>query len=204
MNTATLIPESPALLIDAPPKFNIVIIYEDADAGRRARRFSDTLLREMRDECHCVRNLWSFDVLDMTNIRNAAASAAQAADLVILSASGQRELPPHLEGWLDLWVWLIDGNKPALVGLFENADGGCAQGMRRSLRARTVGKKLEFFPHTTFEPEASFVCAEREHLAGSSRWHFNPARTAGAGAMAAQPGREHPGCVAGTPMGRFS
>ena len=104
MNTATLIPESPALLIDAPPKFNIVIIYEDADAGRRARRFSDTLLHETRDECHCVRNL----------------------------------------------------------------------------------------------------CAEREHLAGSSRWHFNPARTAGAGAMAAQPGREHPGCVAGTPMGRFS
>lgn len=204
MNSATLVPEPPALLIDVPPKCNTVIIYEDADAGRRARRFSDNLLRETRDACHFGRNLWSFDVLAITNIRNVAASAAQGADLVILSASGQYRLSPHVEQWLDLWIWLIDGNKPTLLSLFENAHGGCAQGINRSLRTRTGDKQVEFFPHTTLEPDTCFVRTAREHFPGSSRWHFNPARTAGTCALAAQSAREHLGFVAGTPMRRFS
>ena len=170
MNTATFPPESRAFLAGAPPEFNIVIIYEDADAGRRAKRFSDRLLREIGDQFRCVRNLWSFDVLAITDVRNAAAGIARTADLVVVSASGERELAPQAEEWLDLWGWLIDGSTPALVALFENAEGEFTRQIRSVLSALARDKRLEFFPHPTSKPSAGFVNTELERLAGSSRW----------------------------------
>ena len=49
MNTAIFPPESPAARAGAVPEINIVIIYESAEAGRLAMRFSDKLLCEIGD-----------------------------------------------------------------------------------------------------------------------------------------------------------
>jgi len=173
MNTATFPPESPALLTAGLPEFNIVMIYEDAAAGRRAKRFSDRLLCEIGDQYRCVRNLWSFDALSLTDVRNAAAGIARIADLVVVSASGDRDLTPQVGGWLDLWAWMIDGSTPALVALFENREGEITQRIRGKLSALARDKQLEFFPHMTSKPSAGFINAELERLAGSSRWFAN-------------------------------
>jgi hypothetical protein len=194
MNTATLPPQSRALLNGTPPEFNIVMIYEDGDAGRRAKRFSDKLLHEIGCRCQCVRNLWSFDVLAITNVRNAAAGIARAADLVIVSTSGERELSPHIEKWLDLWAWLIDGTNPALVALFENANGEHAGKIRWSLRGLAAGKRLPFFAHTTFEPSADLVRTEREYFACS---HHRHAETNDVVAKWTPLGMNQPGAAAG-------
>jgi len=170
MNTATFPPESPALLTAGLPEFNIVMIYEDAAAGRRAKRFSDRLLCEIGDQHHCVRNLWSFDVLSLTGVRNAAAGIARAADLVVVSVSGDRAFTPKVEEWLELWAWMIDGSAPALVALFENKEGEFTPRIREKLKALARDKQLEFFPHATSKPSASFVNVELERLAGASRW----------------------------------
>jgi len=150
MNNARLTPESRPPIAGGLRKFNIVIIYEDADAGRRAKHFSDSLLREIGHQFRCVQNLWSFDVLSITEVRNAAAGIARAADLVVLSASGEHELSPRVEKWLALWTWMIDGSTPALVGLFENAEGEFTQIITGRLSALARKERLEFFPHSTF------------------------------------------------------
>lgn len=204
MNTATFPPESRPLLAGIPPKLNVVMIYEDAEAGRRAKRFSDKLLHMIEPRCELVRNLWNFDVLAITNVRNAAAGIARVADLVIVSASGERELSPPVEGWLDLWVWLIDGTHPALVALFQNTNGCHAGGICESLRARARQKSIAFFSEPTSEPSAGLVRAGRDNVAGSSGWGSNDPRADGAGTMAAQPGPAYPGRVAGVPARRLS
>lgn len=198
METATLIPESRALLNDIRRVFNIVMIYEDADAGRRVKRFSDKLLYALGDEYHYQRNLWSFDVLAITNVRNAAAGVARAADVVIVSASGNHDLSIQVEKWLDLWAWLTNETNPALVALFENTDGRSAQEIRRRLRALTANKQLGFFPHTTFEPSANLLRTEREFLTGSRGCYSDRAATVDHGATAAQPRKEHLSCVGRT------
>lgn len=198
MKTISPLPELPLLLTGDPPEFNIVVIYENADAGRHAKRFSDKLLSEIGEHCQCVRNLWSFDVLSITEVRNAAASSARAADLLIVSTSGKCELSPHVGKWLDLWAWLIDGASPALVALFQDPNGGCVRKIIINLRRLAGGRGLEFFPHRTFQPSSSLVCSERQHLADADRWHSNHAEPDGNGTMAAQPGRGNPDCVAGT------
>ena len=46
------------------PDFNVVRIYEDLAAGKRAEYFHETLIGEMEGDCDLNRNLWSFDFLE--------------------------------------------------------------------------------------------------------------------------------------------
>jgi len=197
MNTAILSPASRPLLNGIPPQLNMVMIYEDGKAGRRAKQFSDQFLHEVGGHCRCVRNLWSFDALSITRIRNAAAGTAQNANLVILSVSGEHALSPSVERWLDLWIWLIDEANPALVLLFENSNGRHAGAIRDSLRALAKQKPIAFFPQPTSEPSADLVRVERETLAGSSRSYFHHAVADGAPTKAVQPGEKSAGRIAG-------
>jgi transposase len=50
--------------------------------------------------------------LRIREVRNAAASAARKADVVILSVSGHTELPVTIRAWLDLWLRLLDKEHP--------------------------------------------------------------------------------------------
>ena len=188
MNTAWLTPESRALLAGPSLKINIVIIYEDAESGRRAKRFSDKLLRELGEQFRCARNLWSFDVLAITDVRNAAAGVGQPPTWLSSPASGERELAPQVEQWLDLWAWLIDGTSPALVALFGNGDGGCAQKIRGVLCAG-AGQTAGVLPANNFrcECERASRCRTQAPCQLQSL-AFQLTEAGGAGTMAAQHG----------------
>jgi hypothetical protein len=170
--------ELPALLADAPPAFRVVTIYEDGDSGRRARQFADEVLRDAEQDCEGTTNYWSFDVLECKQVRNAAASAAAGADLVIFSASGERECSPALEEWLEMWAWLIGENDPALVALLEKADGRNARRIRVNLQAIAERKTLEFVAFHV-PAAAEWRELERESLATAAREGTNPIATAG-------------------------
>jgi hypothetical protein len=90
------------------PTFYVVIIYEDSGAGRRAKHFYDRVIQELEDECDFSLELWSFQVLALPGIGNAAARAAAQADFVILSRSG-----------------LISDCKPALVAVIGRPNLCC-------------------------------------------------------------------------------
>src|ERR1700721_1605671 len=67
------------------PKFNVVIIYEDIAAGKRAKHFYDRVIRELVDECDFSLELWNFQLLAIPEIGNSAGTAVPQADFVILS-----------------------------------------------------------------------------------------------------------------------
>ena len=75
--------------LDDRPKFKVVIIYEDDAAGKRAKYFYNKMIRELVDECDFSLELWNFQVLAISKIRNSAAQAAAQADFVILSMHGK-------------------------------------------------------------------------------------------------------------------
>src|SRR5258708_4764768 len=60
-------PAKPASELSDRPKFNVVIVYEDRAAGRRAKYFYDNLIHELEDECDFSLELWSFQVLAIFN-----------------------------------------------------------------------------------------------------------------------------------------
>ena len=129
----------------AAPHFNLTIIYESIEAGKRAKRFSDQFMAEAAVDRPIKLNLWNFGVLGIPELRNRAASTAAVADMVVLSMSGTVPLPAHALEWIEMWVWLIDGRSPAVVALFADPHRHGAA-IRAYLRRSVVRKKLEFLP----------------------------------------------------------
>lgn len=125
--------------------FNLTIIYESTDAGKRAKLFSDRFIAETALDCTFELSLWNFGVLGIPEIRNTAANTAAMADVVILSMSGTVPLPAQAVEWIKMWTWLIDGHRPAVVALFayHHREGTA---IRTYLRRSIVSKKLDFFP----------------------------------------------------------
>jgi hypothetical protein len=126
------------------PVFRTVLVYENLDAGLGAKRFCDGLERNLGVQCQTNNQVWRFDVLGIPEIRNRAASAAARADLVILSKTDQNVLPKNVSEWLDMWIWLIDQKKPALIALFGASRDGI-EPVRTQLRNVTRNKGIDFF-----------------------------------------------------------
>ncbi|MBV8330248.1 MAG: hypothetical protein JOZ61_07255 [Verrucomicrobia bacterium] len=63
--------------------------------------------------------MWNFDVLEIREVRNDAATASKQADLMIVSVSVRTELPGSVRAWLDMWLELLDDEHPALVAFFN-------------------------------------------------------------------------------------
>ena len=127
-----------------------MLIYESFAAGVRARWFCEKLACAL--DLALEEKMWNFDVLMIREVRNAAASAARKADLLIVSVSGQVELPSTIRAWLDMWLWLLDKDKPALVALINSPAARNAAPIRAYLGAIARGSGIDFFPHETTSP----------------------------------------------------
>jgi len=138
-------------LVDRP-KFNVVIIYEDIAAGKRAKHFYNRVIRELADECDFSLELWNFQVLAISGVANSAAQTAAKADFVILSMHGKAQLSAETRDWIERWSGLISDNRSALVAMLDQP------GMRRGTAATTLDylrkvadrKGISFYTHTTF------------------------------------------------------
>ena len=69
----------------ANPLLKTVLIYENFAAGVSASWFCHSLAWAL--DCVLQEQLWNFDVLEIREVRNDAATAAKQADLVIVSVS---------------------------------------------------------------------------------------------------------------------
>jgi hypothetical protein len=98
-----------------------VLIHENVAVGVRARRFFEELARTSATPLE--EQMWNFDVLRIRDVRNAAASAARKSDVVAVAVSGQKALPSMVRAWLDMWLWLLEDETPALVALFDSSSG---------------------------------------------------------------------------------
>jgi hypothetical protein len=98
----------------------IVIASEDAAGGVRAREVSERLAAELLPGTDIASEIWRFNFLRHADVRQVAATTAADADLVVLAARGDEELPEHVKQWIEDWV-LLQRNTPAvLVALLDH------------------------------------------------------------------------------------
>ena len=133
------------------PTFYVFIIYEDSRAGRRAKHFYDRVIQELEDECDFSLELWSFQVLALPGIGNAAARAAAHADFVILSMHGKSQLSVQTKDWIVRWSGLIGDCKPALVALLDSRTTGrvTVASTLDYLRKVADQNNISFYAHTS-------------------------------------------------------
>jgi len=125
------------------PVFKAVLIYENVAAGARARWFLERLARASGKSLE--EQMWNFDVLGIRKVRNDAASAARKADLVAVSASGQREFPGAVRAWLDMWLWLLEDEKPSLLALLDSSESPNVASVCAYLRCIAQRAGIEIF-----------------------------------------------------------
>ena len=134
------------------PRFNVVILYEDGPAGRRAKRLCDKLIHELKDECDFNLKLWNFQVLGIPEFGESAMEAAAQADLVILSLHGKAGLPAEIKQWIETWTGQIIDRTPALVDK-PSARGGTAASTLAYLSSVANRTGIDFFAHAAFSPD---------------------------------------------------
>ncbi len=151
---------------DAHPTFDVLIVYEDFETGKHAKKTYDFLVEHLGRDCLFSHQMWKFDVLSLPKLRDMAVKDAAAADIIIISSHGD-ELPAHVKTWIESWLQ-EPGNPLALVALFDRPQENASEA--RTVRAYLAGVarqgKMEFFaqpedlPGSKLQPET--VKSERK------------------------------------------
>jgi hypothetical protein len=151
-----LSPPSP----DAPVAvIRCVIIYENSEAGKAGKRFCERLAAEAGRNCASSCELWNFRVLGIRAVRNEAASAALDADVVVFAMSDVTQFPPEVEEWIELWLWLNENGRPAVVALSTSAAAETRTFSRLQSAARRNG--FPFFSHIAAAPSGRLPIREQ-------------------------------------------
>jgi len=140
-----------------------VIIYEDSEGGKAGARFCERLAAVVGRGSCCEG--WNFRVLGIRSVRNKAASAAVDADVVVFAMSFATQLPPEVEEWMELWLWLNEHGRPAVVAVSTRADPGNQRLVSR-LQSAARRNNFPFFSHLATASVADLQIREREPCRG--------------------------------------
>jgi hypothetical protein len=156
----------------------VVILYQDADAGRRAIEVFRQLDAALSNEFRFTQTMWKFDLLRVATLAEIAASETAAADLIFVAPALDRQLPIEFKKWLETALASAKKGPGALVALFESSqDLGSREDSQTQKYLERVARdrKMDFFIKEGFsEPAQS---SWREVSFGSStaipRWGIN-------------------------------
>jgi hypothetical protein len=137
-------------------RFGLVIAYETPELGMRGLRLAERLGKQLGTEYDVSVALWSFDRIGRQNAEEAADTCLRA-NMIILAAGGDAELPGPICTWLEGWAGRGTSEPLALVAVHNLDERAPFSDSRlwQYLRALAVRGSLDFFwygaPATSLE-----------------------------------------------------
>jgi hypothetical protein len=132
--------------LEPNPAFNVVIVYEDLEAGKQAKKTYDYLEQKLGHECRFFTQMWKFEVLNIPKVREMAAGDLMAADIIIISCARADSLPLEMKAWFEQ---CLDASSKALALVFLYGDFTApdeAPGLtEKYLAAAATRARCEFF-----------------------------------------------------------
>lgn len=147
-------------------KFQIVIVYENLVSAARALRACEFLQHEIGETVSVDVNVWKMEILEDGDSRRAAANASSLADVVIVSASGRKDIPCAFRLWVEAWLQLDQCGRAALFALFGEHIGDGALSVAGYLRRKTVLNGIDFFCHPPIDPSEFVRAVDLEKALG--------------------------------------
>jgi hypothetical protein len=95
----------------------IVTFYEDFMAATRAYQIFDWLVQTFGGNLPVTTTSWSFSMLAMSRLTDAVLRASPSADVLVISASGDKDLPAHVALWMDRCITREPDSEPVLLAL---------------------------------------------------------------------------------------
>jgi len=108
---------------------NIVTFYEDFAGATRAHHAFDCIARRFAGGRPVHATSWSFGMLANPEFNVAVVLDAAAADVMVIAAKGDRELPARIATWVEMCVRTGENPEPVVVALHDDgleSDGGAA------------------------------------------------------------------------------
>jgi hypothetical protein len=111
---------------NTPGRVRVVVAYEDYDAGKRAQHACQQIAEMAQLDQQMSSDLWKFDMLNLSAMRETATEEASGADLLVLAPHDGLELPGRVLDWLQASLSPPRYPKALLVLLGPEADQGWA------------------------------------------------------------------------------
>ena len=132
--------------LEANPTFNVVIAYEDFATGKHAKKTYDYLVANLGHDCQFCNQMWKFEVLGISKLREMAAKDAAMADVIIISTHGNTDVSAEVKVWIESWL-SQKTEAIALVALFDSPHENPTQTQAACNYLASVAKRanMEFF-----------------------------------------------------------
>src|ERR1700730_13662199 len=135
-----------------PTPFNVVIMYEDFGAGKRAKKGFDYVVEELGDDLEFRHSMWRLDILQDPKLNALAAPALAEADLIIISLRAKGQLPAKICALIDERLAQTN-HECALVALFEGATPATRSSVYACLATLARQHGLDFFEQALSDAE---------------------------------------------------
>jgi hypothetical protein len=134
------------------PVLRVLVAYQDAEIGRRARGTLDWMMRRYAEDCEFQVSYLDLDTVAVPSLRETAAEQAAEADLILFAGHDQRGMNREVKCWCDQWLALAEPHDAALVALMESEPGpdGGNDGSSTRIFLEQVARRggMAFIPHT--------------------------------------------------------
>jgi hypothetical protein len=162
---------------------NIVIVYKDPAAAVRAMHALDGSAGQFEGTIEFHRQLWRFDFLGEPRWRSQAMMDVLKADLLLISAGSEGDLPDWFQTWLCDCLSQMRDTTGAVVALLKDVERPDAPAVGRLLSLREAAREAgwDFISSPPVnEPAVTHPPAERdlllEAVRKSSRKDYQSAR----------------------------
>ena len=107
---------------DATAQLRVLIVYDEAAAGRQALGTLTRLLAVDAEPMHLLPALWRFELLDDPHGCQQALADAAGADLLILATHKPDAIPEAVEKWVSAFLAQRRESSTAILALFGAED----------------------------------------------------------------------------------
>ncbi|MEO6787598.1 MAG: hypothetical protein ABI318_15835 [Chthoniobacteraceae bacterium] len=101
----------------------IVFFYENFDAAIHCRKSFDSIARSLGDGRLVEASSWSFSMLGTSEFNAAILLDGSRADVIVVAARGDRELPARVAIWIEMCVNGCGNGRPLLLALHADGSG---------------------------------------------------------------------------------
>jgi hypothetical protein len=111
-------------------RFKIVTFYEEFPDAIRAHQAFDTIARKFCGDEPVKASSWSFTLLGRADLNALILADVASADVVVVAASGAREIPRRIATWIEISLDANPDRRPVVLALHEDglkAEGAGAQ-----------------------------------------------------------------------------
>src|SRR5688572_5543413 len=80
---------------------NIVVMFADTMLAKKSEQIYNELIEQFAPDCVFHASWWRFDRLLQPEFFDAASRVASGADIIIIAAAAEEELPAVVKAWVD-------------------------------------------------------------------------------------------------------